>query len=81
VEPGLGLLLVRAGMKKLRLRPGLLRSMGWEYQRVHALEIFAKPQDVANRIAVSLGVDLVRKAQPLLRIGLRGQQRAWGHGG
>jgi len=66
--------------EKLRLRPGLLRSMGWEYQRVHALEIFAKPQDVANRIAVSLGVDLVRKAQPLFEDrAFEDSSGAWGH--
>jgi hypothetical protein len=42
----------------LRLRPGLLRAMGWEYQRVHAFEIFARPQELANRIAQRLGVKL-----------------------
>jgi very-short-patch-repair endonuclease len=51
--------------EKLWLRPGLLKAMGWTYIRVHALEIFAQPQDVANRIAKQLGLDLERKAQPL----------------
>ena len=51
--------------EKLRLRPGLLRAMGWEYLRVHALEIFARPQDVANRIAKQLGVDVEKSKQPL----------------
>ena len=51
--------------EKLRLRPGLLRAMGWEYLRVHALEIFARPQDVANRIAKQLGVEVEKKKQPL----------------
>ena len=51
--------------EKLRLRPGLLRAMGWEYLRVHALEIFARPQDVANRIAKVLGVDVEKSKQPL----------------
>lgn len=51
--------------EKLRLRPGFLRQMGWGYQRVHALEIFAQPQEVANRIAKKLGLDLERRAQPL----------------
>lgn len=65
--------------EKLRLRPGLLRAMGWEYLRVHALELFAKPQDVANRIAMELGIDLVRKAQPLFeQAAFEDTNRAWG---
>lgn len=51
--------------EKLRLRPGLLKALGWEYLRVHALEIFARPQDVANRIAKQLGVDVEKSKQPL----------------
>jgi hypothetical protein len=66
--------------EKLRVRPGLLRSMGWEYQRIHALDIFAKPQDVANRIAMSLGVDLIRQAQPLFDDrAFEDTKGAWGH--
>ena len=65
--------------EKLRLRPGLLKAMGWEYLRVHALELFAKPQDVANRIAMELGIDLVRKAQPLFdQAAFEDTNRAWG---
>ena len=51
--------------ERLRLRPGFLKAMGWQYHRVHAFEIFAKPQEVANRIAISLGVDLRSKVEPL----------------
>ena len=66
--------------EKLRVRPGLLRAMGWDYQRVHALEIFAKPQDVANRIAMSLGVDLISRAQPLFEDrAFEDTSGAWGH--
>jgi hypothetical protein len=65
--------------EKLWLRPGLLRAMGWMYIRVHALEIFAQPQDVANRIAKQLGVDLERKAQPLFEEkAFEDTGRAWG---
>ena len=67
--------------EKLRVRPGLLRAMGWDYHRVHALEMFAKPQDVANRIAMKLGIDLVRKAQPLFdEKAFEDTGRAWGDG-
>lgn len=66
--------------EKLRVRPGLLRAMGWDYQRIHALEIFAKPQDVANRIAMSLGVDLISRAQPLFDDrAFEDTSGAWGH--
>lgn len=65
--------------EKLRLRPGLLRAMGWEYLRVHALELFARPQEVANRIAIEMGIDLVRKAQPLFdQAAFEDTNRAWG---
>jgi hypothetical protein len=65
--------------EKLRLRPGLLRAMGWEYLRVHALEIFAKPQDVANRIASQLGVEVEKKKQPLFEDkAFEDTSRAWG---
>ncbi|MEY3561446.1 MAG: hypothetical protein RL068_598 [Actinomycetota bacterium] len=65
--------------EKLRLRPGLLRSMGWQYIRVHALEIFAQPQDVANRIAKLMGLDLERKAQPLFdEKAFEDTNKAWG---
>jgi hypothetical protein len=65
--------------EKLRLRPGLLKAMGWTYIRVHALEIFAQPQEVANRIAKQLGLDLERKAQPLFEEkAFEDTSRAWG---
>ncbi len=67
--------------EKLRLRPNLLRAMGWQYLRVHAFEIFATPQDVANRIASSLGVDLVSKREPLFEEkAFEDNPRAWGDG-
>ena len=65
--------------EKLRLRPGLLKAMGWEYQRVHAFEIFAKPQEVANRIAMSMGVDLRGKVEPLFdEPAYEDRPEAWG---
>ena len=65
--------------EKLWLRPGLLRAMGWTYIRVHALEIFAQPQEVANRIAKQLGLDLERAAQPLFEDkAYEDTSRAWG---
>ncbi len=67
--------------EKLRLRPNLLKAMGWQYLRVHAFEIFATPQDVANRIASSLGIDLVSKREPLFEEkAFEDNPRAWGDG-
>jgi hypothetical protein len=65
--------------EKLRLRPGLLRAMGWHYLRVHALELFARPQDVANRIAMDLGLDLNSRSEPLFEErAFEDTNRAWG---
>jgi hypothetical protein len=67
--------------EKLRLRPGLLRAMGWQYHRVHAFEIFAKPQEIANRIAISLGLDLRSKVEPLFDPpAFEDTAQAWGDG-
>ncbi|MEY3028631.1 MAG: hypothetical protein RL198_28 [Actinomycetota bacterium] len=54
IDPDWGLL-GESWDERLRLRPNLLRAMGWSYLRVHALEIFSTPQQVALRIARSLG--------------------------
>ncbi len=64
----------------LRLRPGLLRAMGWEYQRVHAFEIFARPQEVANRIAQKLGVKLEEKVSLFDEIASEDKPEHWGDG-
>ena len=43
--------------ESLRLRPELLRRLGWHYLRVHAFELFSDPDAVAGRIAEMLGAD------------------------
>ncbi|ODT41688.1 MAG: AAA family ATPase [Microbacterium sp. SCN 70-200] len=40
----------------LRLRPQVLRRLGWHYVRVHAFDLYSDPAGVAERIAVILGV-------------------------
>ena len=40
----------------LRLRPQALHRLGWHYVRVHAFELFADPDGVAERIATLTGV-------------------------
>ncbi|WP_166868026.1 AAA family ATPase [Salinibacterium sp. ZJ70] len=40
----------------LRLRPEVLRRLGWHYTRVHAFELFADPDGVADRIARFAGL-------------------------
>ncbi len=67
--------------ERLRLRPGLLRAMGWQYQRVHAFEIFARPQEVANRIAVKLGINLQGKPEKLFdELASEDKPQSWGDG-
>jgi hypothetical protein len=43
--------------ESLRLRPELLRRLGWHYIRIHAFELFADPEAVATRIAALIGID------------------------
>ncbi|GAA2231196.1 AAA family ATPase [Herbiconiux moechotypicola] len=42
--------------ESLRLRPDMLRRLGWHYLRVHSFELFANPEAVATRIAGVIGV-------------------------
>jgi hypothetical protein len=44
--------------ERIRLRPQLLKSLGWGYQRVYSFEVFSDPQAVAERIAIRLGVEI-----------------------
>lgn len=39
----------------LRLRPDLLRRLGWHYARVHVFELFSNPEAVADRIHALAG--------------------------
>jgi hypothetical protein len=51
--------------ESLRLRPELLRRLGWHYLRVHSFELFSDPDAVARRVAVMLGVDLTPVTEPI----------------
>lgn len=42
--------------ESLRLRPQVLRRLGWHYVRVHAFDLYSDPASVAERIAGILGV-------------------------
>ncbi|MDX2026637.1 MAG: AAA family ATPase, partial [Microcella sp.] len=41
--------------ESLRLRPDLLRRLGWHYARVHVFELFSDPEAVADRIYALVG--------------------------
>ncbi|GAA1741904.1 DEAD/DEAH box helicase [Microcella frigidaquae] len=41
--------------ESLRLRPDLLRRLGWHYARVHVFELFSDPEAVADRILALVG--------------------------
>lgn len=43
--------------ESLRLRPELLRRLGWHYLRVHAFELFSDPDAVAARVMRLLGAE------------------------
>ncbi|MFV0374357.1 AAA family ATPase [Microbacterium sp.] len=42
--------------ESLRLRPQILRRLGWHYVRVHAFDLYSDPAAVAVRVAAILGV-------------------------
>jgi hypothetical protein len=43
--------------ESLRLRPELLRRLGWHYARVHVFELFSDPDAVAMKIVKLLGAE------------------------
>jgi hypothetical protein len=50
--------LARGSLREsLRLRPEMLRRLGWHYIRIHAFELFADPEAVATRIAALIGIE------------------------
>jgi len=74
-NPGLDL------TERIRLRPALLGSLGWGYQRVYSFEIFSDPQLVAERIGIRLGVEItptMLNTQPVARV-FEDSDAAWGN--
>jgi hypothetical protein len=49
--------------ESLRLRPEMLRRLGWHYIRIHAFELFADPDAVATRVAALIGVEPLEDEQ------------------
>ena len=61
--------------ESLRLRPEMLRRLGWHYLRVHAFELFSEPDAVADRIVKMLGAtgaNLAPETQPIPIVGAPG---------
>jgi hypothetical protein len=51
--------------ESLRLRPEMLRRLGWHYLRVHAFELFRDPDAVADRIVELLGASGAPITEPI----------------
>ncbi|MCU1585778.1 MAG: family ATPase [Microbacteriaceae bacterium] len=51
--------------ESLRLRPEMLRRLGWHYLRVHAFELFSEPDVVADRVVAMLGLDSAPVTEPI----------------
>jgi hypothetical protein len=80
VEPDFGLLGYNL-TERHRLRPMILRSMGWKYVRVPSFELFSNPEEVAQRIASQLGIEVSKKPLPLFELDERAFEdtdMAWG---
>jgi hypothetical protein len=50
-----GALAARTLRTGLRVRPEMLKRLGWHYLRVHSFDLFSDPDAVAQRIAIALG--------------------------
>jgi len=50
---------------EVRLRPQLLRDLGWQVMRVSSFELFAEPQVIALRVAAALGINMREKPMSL----------------
>nr|WP_241156313.1 AAA family ATPase [Leucobacter chromiireducens] len=46
----------------LRLRPAVLRRLGWHYHRVQSFDLFSDPDEAARRIARTLGLEVGERA-------------------
>jgi hypothetical protein len=80
VEPDWGILGYNL-TERYRLRPALLDAMGWMYLRVPSFELFADPEQVARSIAMSLGIEVTKKPQPLFELSepaFEDTSSAWG---
>lgn len=55
----------RSLRESLRLRPEVLRRLGWHYARVHAFELFSDPDAVADRVARVAGVEPGPRTAPI----------------
>lgn len=54
--------------EQIRLRPELLKSLGWNCLRVFSIELFSDPEQIARQIATSLGIDVYRSKQALFEL-------------
>jgi len=66
--------------ERIRLRPALLKSLGWSYQRVYSFEVFSDPQAVAERIATRFGIEVtpnMLNTVPISRV-FEDSDAAWG---
>ncbi|MET4638845.1 hypothetical protein ABIE24_002083 [Mycetocola sp. 2940] len=48
--------------ESLRLRPDVLRRLGWHYLRVHSFDLFSDPDGVASKIVSMLGVPVAAES-------------------
>jgi hypothetical protein len=65
--------------ERIRLRPALLKAMGWRVVRVHTFELFADPEALAIRIGESLGMQLTKRPQALFDVpAFDESDEAWG---
>ncbi len=56
--------------ESLRLRPEMLRRLGWHYLRVHAFELFSDPDAVADKVCAMIGAPVGPLTEPIQVVGV-----------
>ncbi|WP_191413630.1 AAA family ATPase [Salinibacterium sp. ZJ450] len=55
--------------ESLRLRPEMLRRLGWHYLRVHSFELFSDPDAVADKVCAIIGAPTGPITEPIGVVG------------
>lgn len=65
--------------QEINLRPRLVKALGWQVRRIHALQLFAEPDNLAKEIAQQLGLPVPGTSKPFIdSVKFEDTDAAWG---
>ncbi|MFM7029835.1 MAG: hypothetical protein ACKOWK_02065, partial [Micrococcales bacterium] len=65
--------------QEINLRPRLVKALGWQVRRIHALQLFAEPDNLAREIAAQLGIQTGASSKPFIdTVKFEDTDAAWG---